>query len=291
VAYMRFRGEVGQQLYERVAHCLDWLQGASRIRELRGRDYRRAEEELVAFLLNARFGETAILEKGYASQLDYIRQSHALNPDCFRLLLGREPLSVDLETRKGVVTLGLGYAEGLSMAVPMTRKGYEDYIFSRIWSLEIGREHVVPRDEIPADPCYVYLGTLFHFPAMPRLLKAHRGQIESVGMPDNSVRLMRQLFRHASGFLPRIHYDEGQWRYVAAGGRPDNLPTLFCATDGEFGDGLVYRAGFECIGINKLGLPLCQLRFGDVNDAETDAERWGRIRETIRLYQALTQHT
>src|SRR4051794_23714784 len=183
MAYMRFCGEVGRELYDHIAHCRRWLANGAAVAGLDGAERRWAEEELIALLLNARFGEAEILKQGFQSQLDYIRQTHSWNPDCFRLLRGREPLAVDVETSAGVVPLMLGYAEEVSMVIPMTQAGYDDYTRRRIWSVEIRKEHVVPPEKIPGNPCYIYLGTLFRFPAMPLLLAGRGHLVESANTP------------------------------------------------------------------------------------------------------------
>jgi hypothetical protein len=283
MAYMRFRNELGQELFDRVAPRLDWLDGSLAVRTLRGPRRRRVEQELMAFLLLMRYGEDVVRAGRGMDMLEYLRDADRMNPACYKLLHGREPITLEFETSGGVFPAQLGYAEGLSMAAPLTRSGYEDYTRRRIWGLEFRDEHIVP--PLPdgrTAASYAFLGTVFHVPALPRRLRDDGTNVVTYATPRSSARLIAQVYRQVGGFLPAIRYDGRTGRYAADLTDTDELPTIVCSTDGEIADGLVPRAGFAPCEISKVGLPMFELRLADLNDEGLDPERRGLIERTLR---------
>lgn len=287
MAYMRFRNRLGRELFERLEPRLDWLSGSLAVRTLQGAERRRVEEELIAFLLLMRYNEGLVRDGRGMDMLEYVRDTLRMNHACYKLLHGQEPLSLEFETPKGVIPVQLGYAEGVTMAAPLTGRGYDDYAKRRIWGLEFRDEHIEP---LAADgrtrASFAFVGTVFHVPALPRLHRDDGTDIFTHQMPNHSVRLIAQVYRQIARCIPAVQYDERTGRYTADGPDPDALPTIICSADGDIGEGLLPRAGFAIggdSGISKVGLPMYELRLADLNDDDLDPERRERIELTLRI--------
>jgi hypothetical protein len=189
----------------------------------------------------------------------FVKLKTAKAPLTLRIVLGRAIEALELN---------LGYAEGVTTVIPLTKAGRDEYLraggeFDPMEFPAKHPEYVAPPNSAvcPGDNCFIYISTMFHIPAIAFLAK-QSGEVEfSPGVPNPAVPLMGQLFGHIAKFMPRLGLADfgvflpkglsaSESPPVCPNGRevsfrPGTLPMFFGVAANSHGEKLIESSGFK----------------------------------------------
>jgi hypothetical protein len=218
MAHLRFSGEAGRQLWNRIKDHLWLVEDVPRLHKMEGEQRREAEVKAVAFLICASFG--------YGCRVERYRYLSEHNRDIYQLLYSDgEEDTADIDTGAGTYRLLLGQVQGFTAVLPLTPDGLEGYRNNDLAISELTKSHLVSWPLAPHSVPFLLLGGVVYFRS---IFEADRLAFDSQ-KPLRATRLINLLLWHIAGFVPRVElYRDGDGVLRVRVQGDHSLPILVC---------------------------------------------------------------
>ncbi len=246
-----------------------------------------AKIQIAAFLEELAFGIADSMFDNYNECfIDYYKKMQILNSAFIRVLLDRDDVDLLIRRRSRKVRftnlLNLAAVRGLTTVVPLTEKGYHDYMNNIVSEHAFIREHVAPCFMPYGDRCYVYIEGLFYLLGGGSFETNDSDAFSIEGVERRKSDIVIQLFQHIASVTPRLFRNDFDEISTV---RTCRLPIFICNTYTKFGEILVRKAGFVRRGEDKDKHPRYELDLAEYNQLEAGSERKKAIRKVVCILQ------
>jgi hypothetical protein len=280
-------GAEGPQFWGRVKGHLHLLKYASRLSSLPQAQRRRAELDLITLLANVAFEEGFPQALGYASRREYFGKLDSFNPDALRLVLAPNPVLLVIEHDGKTERLDLGQAIGYSAVIPLKEDFYQLYWEGKWAPGRIQKGYIVPREEVPAAPCRVFIEGDFFLPLLRYAQRDFR-HCMSVENDPGPQGFFHSYFEHVAHFMPDLRVVGHTVQVNGQGG----LPTFVTEVNPEENVG---AAEMLLTPFRQKPIPGAQNKYwldlAEPNDPDTTPERRKSVLQYVRLLMASKQGT
>lgn len=246
---------------------------------------RQGVASMVAFMITAAWGyqsrfkqnaDGSVLYDSLEGRLAYLLN---LNPAIYRLSKSNRPveLLIFLDDHTPLPPIELGYYDGFSAVLPLTKAGYLAYSLGGVPISELMGDHIVRYPHKPRCVEYLAITGLVDCKALPEYLNPENPKNR---FPRRARRLLDELAGQIRYFVSAMDVYKDQHGMIYCE-RVDGYerPLLFSPLSGKgMGEDMLETAGFRPIGgVDQRKNVIWQLDFKDLNGRRVEPERLVQI--------------
>lgn len=278
---LHITGTTAEWLWQNVHNALGFLAGCDLLPHLPFEERRELELPLLGALMATMYGTrderfNALFGWDYLAYIKSLESPAGTRRDYMRLYSGNHPLTLHINAdylNSDFKIIDYGYAEGVTIAIPLTPDGVTAFHAGKFDTIEVCRhpEYTYPiwTSNLRAiKPLHLYIGTFFHLGGIRHLSKAPGDVTLSGTCPQATLPLYKQLFSHVSHFMPHLTMTQEGLLGIVEGRkieyRPEHLPKLYAGAATAIGAHLLAKAGFQNLDGDAI-YPRFVLDLGDLN--------------------------